>query len=95
VSEDELLGPQNPVVIVPLVTGQITSVQKAVYLTALNRAYAFDAKTGALTHTLVSPNTQADGLFGYSVALSGGVVVVGALGETVSGNSEAGRVYVF
>ena len=59
------------------------------------RAYVFNAKTGALTETLVSPNSQADGYFGYSVALSSDVVVVGAYGETVSGSVWAGRAYVF
>ena len=59
------------------------------------RAYVFNAKTGALTQTLVSPNSQAGGYFGYSVALSGGVAVVGAIGETVGGFASAGRAYVF
>jgi len=59
------------------------------------RAYVFNAFTGALTKTLVSPNSQTLGSFGYSVAVSGGVVVVGAWDETVSGNGAAGRAYVF
>ena len=59
------------------------------------RAYAFSAKTGALISDLVSPNAQTEGEFGYSVAVSGSTVVVGAWGESVSGYSEAGRAYTF
>jgi len=58
------------------------------------RAYVFSL-TGDLTHTLVSPNSQNDGNFGSSVAVGDSVVVVGAPGETVSGNIGAGRAYVF
>jgi len=57
--------------------------------------YIFNAKTGALISTLTSPNAQEYGEFGYSVAISGTTVVVGAYGETVSGQSGAGHVYIF
>jgi len=62
---------------------------------AAGRAYVFNTKTAALTQTLVSPNSQTNGYFGRSVAVSSGVVVVGAWGETVGGNSAAGRAYIF
>lgn len=54
-------------------------------------AYVFSASTGNLLWTLASPNGQSDGLFGYSVAISGGKIVVGAPGE----GGFAGAAYVF
>ena len=59
------------------------------------RAYTFDAKTAVLTNTFTSLNAQPNGIFGDSVVISGGVVVVGAPGETVSGFNSAGRAYIF
>lgn len=59
------------------------------------RAYVFEASTGALVDTLSSPNSQALGSFGTSVAISGNLAVVGAVGETVQKDSAAGRAYVF
>jgi large repetitive protein len=58
-------------------------------------AYTFNAETGALISTLTSPSPQTYGGFGDSVAISGTTVVVGAPGETVSGQSQAGHVYTF
>jgi large repetitive protein len=58
-------------------------------------AYTFNATTGDLISTLTSPNTHKDGEFGDSVAVSGTTVVVGAPGETVSGESGAGHAYTF
>ena len=63
--------------------------------TAAGHAYVFNAKTGALVHTLTSPNEQVDGIFGYSVAISGSLAIVGAWGETAGGYSQAGHAYVF
>ncbi len=57
-------------------------------------AYVFDTKTGVVT-SLASPNAQAYGSFGYSVAVSGTTVAVGAPYESVSGHGYAGRVYLF
>jgi hypothetical protein len=57
-------------------------------------AYSFDATTGFLTTTLTSPNAQS-GSFGYSVAVSGTTVVVGAPYETGSGFAFAGHAYIF
>jgi hypothetical protein len=58
-------------------------------------AYSFDATTGFLTTTLTSPNAQSSGYFGYSVAVSGTTVVVGAPAETGSGFAGAGHAYIF
>jgi len=54
-----------------------------------------NAATGALIATLRSPNLQYFGYFGESVATSGNFVVASAPGETVGGNSSAGRAYAF
>jgi len=59
------------------------------------RAYAFDAQTGALVATLASASPEYNGNFGFSLAISGSVAVVGAPGETVDGEAYAGRAYIF
>ena len=67
------------------------------------RAYVFDGLTGTLVHTLVSPNEEFDGYFGYSVSGAGDVnedgyddVAVGAYMEDPGSSPiNAGRVYVF
>ena len=59
------------------------------------RAYTFASKTGQLGNTLTSRTPQKNGGFGYSVAVSGSVVVIGAPDESASGLSSAGNVYVF
>lgn len=59
------------------------------------RAYIFNTSTGVLSRTLVSPNAQSGGEFGWSVTASGSVVVVGAPDETVNGYAGAGRAYLF
>src|SRR2546426_95016 len=60
-------------------------------------AYVFDATDGSLITTLTSPNAQADGEFGSSVAVSGTTVVVGAPEESAGtpAQSFAGNAYVF
>ncbi len=58
-------------------------------------AYTFNAETGALVSSLTSPNPQPSGLFGWSVAATGNIVVVGALEETVNGQYSAGHAYTF
>ena len=63
--------------------------------TVAGHAYSFDATTGFLTTTLTSPNAQAGGEFGYSVAVSGTTAVVGAQLETGSGFATAGHAYIF
>ena len=58
-------------------------------------AYTFNAKTGALISTLTSPNAQTGGYFGYSVAVSGSTVVVGAVDESAATKTAAGHAYTF
>jgi hypothetical protein len=58
-------------------------------------AYIYSAKTGALLHTLTSPNAQTNGEFGWSLALNGNTVDVGAFLETANGYAGAGHAYVF
>src|SRR2546427_400096 len=60
-------------------------------------AYVFDATDGSLITTLTSPNTQTDGVFGLSVAVSGTTVVVGAHLESAGTPAQlaAGHAYVF
>jgi len=58
-------------------------------------AYVLSAKTGALISTLISPNAQTDGYFGYSVAISGKTALIGAAYENVSGQRAAGHAYTF
>jgi hypothetical protein len=70
---------------------------------AAGRAYVFDGETGTLLYTLVSPNEEAYGRFGYSVSSAGDIdgdgyddVVVGTLAEDPGASPEqAGRAYVF
>jgi hypothetical protein len=58
-------------------------------------AYVFDATDGSLITTLTSPTPQTAGEFGFSVAISGTTVAVGALGETANALPGAGHAYVF
>ncbi len=65
------------------------------------RVYVFSGQTGVLIHTLVSPNQEISGTFGWSVSGAGDVngdacadIVAGALWED-PGVSGAGRAYVF
>ena len=69
-------------------------------LAEAGRAYVFNAATGFLIDTLVSPNPvgrgfYAGGGFGASVALGDGLMIVGAPREIVNRLSLAGRAYVF
>jgi hypothetical protein len=58
------------------------------------QAYVFNATTGALVATLANPTPAASDYFGFSVAVSGNNVVVGAyLDDTGATNS--GQAYVF
>ena len=66
--------------------------------TSSGKAYIFDVTTGSLLHTLNNPNaysTSADDRFGYSVAISGNRVVVGAFGEDDAGGTDSGKAYVY
>jgi len=58
-------------------------------------AYIFNAMTGALITTLSSPNAQTGGQFGYSVAIDGNNIVIGALTETAGGYAYDGHAYIY
>jgi hypothetical protein len=57
-------------------------------------AYIFDATTGNLLYTLANPTPAAYDYFGYSVAISGNTVVVGAYQDD-TGATDAGTAYIF
>ena len=54
-------------------------------------AYVLDATSGALLRTLNNPSPEGADWFGYSVAISGNTIVVGAVREA----GDVGRAYVF
>jgi hypothetical protein len=58
--------------------------------------YVFDSKTGALRHTLFSPELTSMSNFGESLAVTDdGDVVVGAWWTSVDGFEAAGHAYLF
>jgi hypothetical protein len=57
-------------------------------------AYLFDATSGALLRTFNNPAPAIDDQFGYSVAISGNYVLVGASFDS-TGATEAGSAYLF
>jgi uncharacterized repeat protein (TIGR01451 family) len=59
------------------------------------QVYIYNAATGALTDTETSPNAEFAGHFGFSVAVGGGLIAIGAFDETVAGNEDAGRAYIY
>jgi hypothetical protein len=60
------------------------------------RVYIYDATTGELIDTVTSGgNAEFYGHFGSSVAVGNGVIAIGAPDETVGGNDEAGRAYIY
>ncbi len=65
--------------------------------TQAGHAYVFDATDGSLITTLTSPTPQTGGQFGFSVAVSGTTVVVGAPLESAGTPAQpfAGNAYVF
>ncbi len=81
----------------------VAAYQEDTDSTDAGKAYVFSGETGSLLCTLMSPNEEAHGLFGYSV--SGGEdvdcdgyddVIVGAPRENPGGSPhDAGRAYVF
>jgi FG-GAP repeat len=58
------------------------------------RAYLYDAKTGELLQTFNNPTSEGGDLFGYSVAISGNKVVIGAFLDD-TGAADSGSAYVF
>jgi hypothetical protein len=58
--------------------------------------YVFDSNTGALRHTLFSPQLELDGHFGEALAITpDGNVLVGAWSNNVNGFENAGHAYLF
>jgi outer membrane protein assembly factor BamB len=62
--------------------------------TAAGSAYVFNATTGALVDTMNNPTPASYDYFGYSVAVSGSTVVVGALWDDTF-NTDQGAAYVY
>lgn len=58
------------------------------------RAYLFSL-SGVLLKSFESSNTQASGFFGSSVSIYKREILAGAPGETVNGNADSGRAYLF
>ncbi len=58
------------------------------------QAYLFNT-SGGLLQTFDNPNPLLNGRFGYSVAISGSNLLVGALNNTLEGVSGAGQAYLF
>jgi FG-GAP repeat len=85
-----------------LVVGAPNETARGSYLNAGN-AYVYTISSSAVTLSskLVEPHPQVGnssvvgGAFGYSVAVSGSYLVVGAAGETASADARAGNAYVF
>ena len=63
--------------------------------TQQGKVYVFNARTGVLVSTLNHPPDNANVYFGVSVAIDGGIVVAGADGKNVSGDTDAGAAYSF
>ena len=62
------------------------------------KAYIFDVTTGQLKWTLNNPNAYGSSgydYFGYSVAISGNYVIVGAYLEDDVSGSNSGKAYIF
>ncbi len=64
-------------------------------LAAAGNVYVYNSSSGALLRTLTSPAPQKLGSFGWSVAVSGNLAIVGAPGENASGKLAAGHVYAY
>jgi outer membrane protein assembly factor BamB len=65
---------------------------------AAGRVYVYSRSSGRLLHTLTSPNSQEEGVFGISIALRGEYLAVGALETLKHGKNkeeEAGQAYIF
>ena len=62
------------------------------------KVYIFDVITGALVHTYDNPNaygTSTNDFFGFSTAISGNNLIVGANQEDDAGGTNSGKVYIF
>jgi hypothetical protein len=56
--------------------------------------YLFDADTATLLYTLLNPAPEVDDYFGYSVAISGNTLLVGAPFDD-TGGSDCGEAYLY
>jgi hypothetical protein len=68
--------------------------ESAAGFSGAGHAYVYNT-TGTLFSTLTSPNAQANGKFGSSVAAGSASIVVGASGEIVANTQFGGHVYVY
>ena len=62
------------------------------------KAYIFKVSDGSLVYTFDNPNaydTPINDSFGYSVAISGDNVIVGAYSEDDAGGTSSGKAYIF
>lgn len=62
------------------------------------KVYLYDVISGNLIQTIDNPNaysTEDDDNFGYSVAMDGDVVAIGALREDEVAGSQSGKVYIY
>lgn len=60
--------------------------------------YIFSSSTGVLLHTIDNPNpfgTSDNDRFGWSVAISGDRVIVGAFTDSEAAGASSGRAYIF
>jgi FG-GAP repeat len=57
--------------------------------------YVFNGATGHPIATIASPHPKLTGFFGFSVAMSGTTLVVGAPNETAGTYEDAGNAYVY
>jgi hypothetical protein len=57
-------------------------------------AHLFDAATGALLQTIVNPTAAVNDRFGFSVALSGGQALIGAIDDD-EGAEDSGAAHLF
>ncbi|MGD9537147.1 MAG: hypothetical protein AB7P52_05260 [Alphaproteobacteria bacterium] len=64
-------------------------------VSAAGTAYVYDTADGSLIATLNNPDPTAGDNFGFSVAVSGNVAVVGAYADDPGGVNSAGTAYVF
>ena len=60
----------------------------------VGQAHLFNASTGDLIHTFNDPTVTAVDLFGFSVAIEGDYVVIGAQGDDTEGEG-VGQVHIF
>ena len=66
--------------------------------TSSGKAYIYNVSTGALLETLDNPNaygTSANDTFGFSVAMSGNIVIVGAYDEDDADGNNSGKAYIY